>query len=146
MQKELLQLLENDNLKDESSSFEKKLELLSLLKSLSDENQNEEEYDLSQQEKDIKNLKQLSFEYTKEENIQEGDILIWKNGLKNKKRPYYNEPATVVEILKDPIYDKSKDSGDPYFNEELSLALALVIDERFVILHYDINRFKKLNK
>ncbi len=72
-----------------------------------------------------------------------GDLVVWKKGLKNKARPALGEPAIVVQTLETPLRDQAKESGTPYFNEPLDLALGLLDeDEDFVIFHYDRRRFE----
>lgn len=72
-----------------------------------------------------------------------GQLVKWKEGLKNKRRPGYGEPAIVIKVLPEPILDKSGDAGSPYFREPLDLLLG-VIDEDgdFIIFHYDKRRFE----
>jgi hypothetical protein len=72
-------------------------------------------------------------------------LVRWKPGLKNKKRPEYNEPAVVVNVLLDPILDTSESAGSPYYRERLDLMLGLIdSDGDFVIFHFDQQRFEPL--
>jgi hypothetical protein len=73
-----------------------------------------------------------------------GDLVVWKAGLKNKARPALNEPVIVMEVLDTPLKDGDKqDSGTPYFNEPLDLALGLVDDDGdFIMFYYDKRRFE----
>lgn len=72
-----------------------------------------------------------------------GDIVVWRNGLKNRTYPDYGTPAIVVEVLSPPLIDTIDDSGSPYFREALNLRLG-VIDERgdFLTFVYDGRRFE----
>lgn len=75
--------------------------------------------------------------------FKSGDLVIWKKGLKNRARPALGEPAIVVQTLETPLRDQAKESGTPYFNEPLDLALGLLDeDEDFVIFYYDRRRFE----
>lgn len=72
-----------------------------------------------------------------------GDIVVWRNGLKNRTYPDYGTPAIVVEVLSPPLIDTIDDSGSAYFRESLNLRLG-VIDERgdFLTFVYDGRRFE----
>lgn len=72
-----------------------------------------------------------------------GDIVKWKEGLKNRRRPKINEPAIVIEYR--PVADvftDEKDAGTPYFREPLNLVLGLIDDGELYIYHFDGRRFE----
>ncbi len=73
-----------------------------------------------------------------------GDLVVWKKGMKNKARPAYDEPAIVMEVLKEPLKDgEEQNSGSPYFNEPLDLILGISDEDGdFLIFHYDKRRFE----
>eukprot|EP01105_Mastigella_eilhardi_P004134 TRINITY_DN1547_c0_g1_i1.p1 TRINITY_DN1547_c0_g1~~TRINITY_DN1547_c0_g1_i1.p1 ORF type:complete len:253 (+),score=81.00 TRINITY_DN1547_c0_g1_i1:57-761(+) len=91
-------------------------------------------------------LQQLFTVLTKmAEPFQPGDLVHWKPGLKNKKRPAENETCVVLEVLPAPVYDMQKSAGTPYFLEPLSLKLGLLdSDGEFMVFHYDARRFEKI--
>jgi hypothetical protein len=86
----------------------------------------------------------------KSEKFEVGDIVKWKEGLKNKKYPKEGQLCMVLKELEKPLVQDTKDSGSPYYMEPLDLVLALLDDDSdFVIFHYDKRRFelvKKANK
>ncbi|MGP1415601.1 MAG: hypothetical protein ACTTJ6_06725 [Treponema sp.] len=100
-----------------------------------------------QEDKKIDLLKKCLDDYSKSSNFQVGDIVFWKENLKNRKLPAYNEPSIVIEVLSEPIYDSTSDSGSSNFKEPLTLKLGTLIKDdnemRFVIFYYDGNRFIK---
>lgn len=73
-----------------------------------------------------------------------GDIVKWKNGLKNRKLPKYNEPGIVIEYIPDgEIFLGEKDAGTPYFREPLNLLVGLIHEDGgFLIYHFDARRFE----
>jgi hypothetical protein len=72
-----------------------------------------------------------------------GQLVKWKKGFKNKKYPHETQPAVVVDILSDPLKASNKESGSPYFNEPLDIALGFLdSDGDFLIYHYDKRRFE----
>jgi hypothetical protein len=74
-------------------------------------------------------------------------LVRWKQGLKNKGLPEYNEPVIVWEILSEPRYDNSEGPGTPYFYEPLDIVLAVLDeDEDFVLFHYDSRRFEPVSE
>jgi len=79
----------------------------------------------------------------KEYTFKQGDIVQWKKGLRNKKRPAEGEPAIVVEKLEKPTYSREDESGSSYFRERLDLILGLIDREGDLMLyHFDSRRFE----
>lgn len=74
--------------------------------------------------------------------FNEGEFVCWKPGLMNRRRPAEGEPAIVVKVLEEPVYDEEKDAGSPTFREPLDLVLGLIDeDEDFLTFHFDSRRF-----
>lgn len=73
-----------------------------------------------------------------------GDLVKWKDGLKNKKRPYSNQPAIVVQLLEKPLINRlGEEAGSPYYREPLDIILGLFDDEdEFLMFYYDKRRFE----
>lgn len=73
-----------------------------------------------------------------------GDLVRWKPGLKNRKRPAEGEPAIVFEVLDTPLFDPDSDgAGTPYFREPLSIMLGVLDDDGdFLTFHFDARRFE----
>jgi hypothetical protein len=92
----------------------------------------------------ISKLRTAKDMFDKVYDFKPGDLVVWKQGLRNKARPALNEPAIVMQILETPLRDPEKqDSGTPYFNEPLNLVLGLIDDDGdFAIFHYDNRRFE----
>lgn len=84
--------------------------------------------------------------FTANRDYQEGDLVCWKTGLKNRRRPEYREPVIVLEILEKPKYDNSDDAGSPYYMEPLNVRLGLLNQDGDELLTYlfDGRRFRKL--
>ena len=78
------------------------------------------------------------------EKFEPGELVIWKEHLKNRRKPRYGEPIIVLEPLSEPYYDPEKSSGSPYFREPLDLICGLIDeDSEFVLYHYDSRRFER---
>jgi hypothetical protein len=86
--------------------------------------------------------------FKKPSDIEEGDIVIWKQGMKNKKYPKENQPAYVLQVHEASVKEKEdRDSGTPYFMEPLNLQLAFIDDDGdLVTFYYDKRRFKIIAK
>jgi hypothetical protein len=52
----------------------------------------------------IERLTLLRKELLREVDFSDGDIVQWKDGLRNRAYPAYGEPVVVVEILPEPVY------------------------------------------
>ncbi|RLC15657.1 MAG: hypothetical protein DRI57_12540 [Deltaproteobacteria bacterium] len=80
----------------------------------------------------------LSIDYA----FKAGELVEWKTDLKNKVRPRINEPAIVVKILDEPVFDEKQDSGSPYFREPLDMIIGILEDNGLMLFHVDKRRFK----
>jgi len=91
----------------------------------------------------IERLNALRSLFLNEINYVEGDIVQWKDGLRNRAYPRYGEPVIVVRLLTEPVYGDD-DSGTPQFKEPLDVVLGwLDNDGDMVCFHYDRRRFRK---
>lgn len=98
---------------------------------------------------EIERLTHLCNELQNKAFFTTGDIVVWKDGLKNKNYPEYGQPAIVLERLDTPIVNSIDDTGSTYFNERLDIALGLISrdeDGAFLVFYYDSRRFKLLNR
>ena len=75
-------------------------------------------------------------------------IVRWKQGLKNKVLPEYNQPAIVWDILSKPFFDNPKTRGveSPHFHEPLDMVLGVMDEDEFVLIHYDSRRFEPITE
>lgn len=79
----------------------------------------------------------------KKNSFQVGQLVKWKENLKNRKIPYKNQPAIVVEILAEPVVSNEEESGSPYFRETLDIILGILVDDdTFLTFYYDSRRFE----
>jgi hypothetical protein len=82
------------------------------------------------------------------ETFKPGDVVRWKERLRNRSMPPYDIPAVVVEILPEPILDTESSSGTTSFREPLDIVIALYVDsdsgedEGVGIYHFDSRRFE----
>ena len=92
----------------------------------------------------LKSLRQYYEEFvSNDREIAKGDFVVWKEGFKNKSLPKYGQPAIVIDILDQPLFDNNKDAGSPYFNEPLDVVLGFFdTDKDFMLYHFDRRRFK----
>lgn len=84
---------------------------------------------------------------TEEPQIEPGDLVKWKDGLKNRKYPPENTPVCVIDVLSSPIIKDDSDSGSPYFREPLDLILAVQDNNGdLMFYYYDKRRFQVYQK
>lgn len=76
--------------------------------------------------------------------LKEGQLVEWKQGVKNRVRPRFREPAIIVKLLKTPEFDTEKDAGTPYFKEPLDMIIGVLEEDEgnFLFFHVDKRRFK----
>jgi len=72
-----------------------------------------------------------------------GDLVEWKEYLKNKNFPEYGEAAVVVEVMDPPVLDPTRESGGPYFREPLGIVIGCFRDDDGLdVWHADARRFR----
>ncbi|WP_226590260.1 hypothetical protein [Microseira wollei] len=117
-------------------------EIAALLKSLQERESIGAEKE-SYGEEYIAKLKTACSNFLKQESFQVGQLVKWKENLKNRKIPYKNQPAIVVAVLDDPIISNEQESGSPYFRESLDIVLGVLVDDNtFLTFYYDSRRFE----
>ena len=95
------------------------------------------------EKKFVRKLKELCSRLHRENAFNEGDLVKWKPGLKNRNYPAYDEPVIVVSVLESPVFDPSElTAASPYFREPLSLIIGEIVDKDFVEYHVDARRFE----
>ncbi|MFM5980168.1 MAG: hypothetical protein ACKO9I_06395 [Sphaerospermopsis kisseleviana] len=119
-----------------------------LVQSLQTGNFDEDEEEIATEkesygEEYITQLQTACKNFLKKETFEVGQLVKWKKYLKNRKIPYKNQPAVVVEILEEPILSDDDESGSPYFRENLDIILGILVDDNvFLTFYYDSRRFE----
>jgi hypothetical protein len=84
--------------------------------------------------------------YGARESFRIGDLVKWKDRLKNKRVPGYDEPVVVVNVLEQPLLDEAEKSDSAYFREPLDMQIGFLDDDReFVMYFVDSQRFTKFD-
>ena len=84
---------------------------------------------------------------TEKYSFKEGDLVVWKKGLKHKQVPDYGVPAVVIKILDTPISDNEAPLASPYYREELDVLLGILDDDDDLLcFYYDSKRFEPFAK
>lgn len=107
----------------------------------SDKDVNEEE-EKKYGEEDIAQLKSVCKNFLKKESLEVGQIVKWKENLKNRKLPHKNQPGIVIALLDEPVISTDDESGSPYFLETLDIIIGIVKDDTFLTFYYDSRRFE----
>lgn len=71
-----------------------------------------------------------------------GDLVTWKQGLKNGRYPQKNYPAIVTRTYKEPISRSDMESGSNHFREPLDLVILVDTGDEVSEFHVDSRRFK----
>ncbi len=72
-----------------------------------------------------------------------GDLVTWKQGLKNGRYPQKNYPAIVTRIYSKPISRSDMESGSNHFREPLDLVILVDTGDEVSEFHVDSRRFKR---
>lgn len=87
-------------------------------------------------------LRELFDTFTAKHTFEPGMLIQWKPNLRNKKKPNYDEPCIVIELLSEPVFGKTDESGSSYFREPLDMIAGFLDDDGdFVVFHFDSRRF-----
>ena len=87
-------------------------------------------------------LKELRDSYEKKYDFNVGDIIKWKNKLKNRKLPEYDEPIIILEILDEPIFNVKEQIGSTYFNEKIDIKVGVIKDNSLLTFCFESARFE----
>ncbi len=71
-----------------------------------------------------------------------GDLVTWKQGLKNGRYPQKNYPAIVTRIYETPLSRSDMESGSNHFREPLDLVILVDTGDEVSEFHVDSRRFK----
>ncbi len=71
-----------------------------------------------------------------------GDLVTWKQGLKNGRYPQKNYPAIVTKVYDEPITRSDMESGSNHFREPLDLVILVDTGDEVSEFHVDSRRFK----
>lgn len=84
--------------------------------------------------------------FTRQDNLQVGDIVSWKPGLTNRRYPVPGTAGIVTRVFPVPVYDESKtDAGSPYFREALTVSIGVIDkDGDFTEFTYDGQRLQRM--
>lgn len=127
----------SENLKAASQSSDYKV-ILNLLSRFREEG--------SSRNVQICSLKECYAALDDEESFKKGDIVVWKDRMKNRRFPSYGEPSIVLETFNPPLTDPEASAGSQYYLERLSLRLGFFSEEGdFVSFLYDGRRFRILS-
>ena len=92
------------------------------------------------QDNTIERMKKAVGAFNRSSIFDVGDIVDWKPDLKNKRS---DGPFVVVEVLREPVVDRTKDGGSPYYREPLDIVLGhFDSDGDFMMYHYDSRRLQ----
>ena len=87
----------------------------------------------------LQKLKKLSQHHE----LKVGQLVRWKDGLKNRGFLAYDKPVIITRILHKPIFDPSEDdSCSPFFREPLNIVIGAIIDGTLFEFHADSRRFE----
>lgn len=90
-------------------------------------------------------LRQLFDSYCTPQEFAVGDLVVWKDGLKNRRMPEYSVPGVVAEVLDTPVLDEHKEAGSAYYREPLTIKVGILdpTDDELLFWHFDGARFRK---
>ncbi|SEI67474.1 hypothetical protein SAMN05421831_10752 [Allopseudospirillum japonicum] len=92
-------------------------------------------------------LLELYERYSQQHIFKKGDLVRWKSGFKDRKLPLEGEPAVVIEVCENPIFDSQDDAGSHYFREPYDIRLGVLqSDGTFTAYYYNSHRFEPYSK
>ncbi|EEN5587712.1 hypothetical protein FWP04_08960 [Salmonella enterica subsp. enterica serovar Mountpleasant] len=73
-----------------------------------------------------------------------GDIVAWKDGMKNRRFPDYEERCIISEVLDTPIYCQD-DTGSQYYMEPQDVKVVVFMDGEFLEYMFDSRRLRHVD-
>ncbi len=74
--------------------------------------------------------------------FREGDLVTWKQGLKNGRFPHQEYPAVVSRKYDEPVIREDMESGSNHFREPLDMIIIVDTGDEVSEFHVDSRRFK----
>jgi hypothetical protein len=88
-------------------------------------------------------LRKIHARLLEKHNFKVGDVVRWKEGLKNRRMPAYGQAAIVLEVLDKPLVDEKETAGSAYFREPLDVLLSFTDgDNNMISFHFDSRKFE----
>ena len=78
----------------------------------------------------------------KRHEFKPGDLVCWKQGLKNGRYPEKNYPAIVTRVYDKPILRTDMESGSNHFREPLDMVIMVDTGDEVSEFHVDSRRFR----
>lgn len=97
-------------------------------------------------EEQVQNLRSALATFLTHHEFHVSQVVRWKKGMRNRKRPRENEPAIVISVLPEPVFDisvKDSSAATRYFREPLDIVLGVLdSDGELMTFHFDSRRFE----
>jgi len=93
-------------------------------------------------------LVKLQRSYAENARFRVGDLVMWKDGMRNRRLPAYGQVVIVSAVFDSVRYGPEKSSGSPYFREPETIKIAFVDDDdgEFVEYCMDKQRFRQVSE
>jgi hypothetical protein len=88
-------------------------------------------------------LKKASISYDDVHSFAKGDLVTWKEGLRDRVHPEPGWPAIVLNVFFDPVVDPVQDSQSASFRRQFDMLCGVVIDGAMYTFHFESRRLKK---
>ena len=86
----------------------------------------------------IDNLKKCQRLLTEQNKFNVGDIVVWKEGLRNRRYPDYKQPAVVLQVYNEPISNEDPET-DEDFDIKIGISIKNEDDDSDVFLAFNVN-------
>jgi len=88
----------------------------------------------------------LQRSYAEPSRFRVGDLVMWKNGMRNRRLPNYGQVVIVSAVHDCVLYNAEKSAGSPYFKEPETIKIAFVDEDdgEFVEFCMDAQRYRKV--
>jgi len=89
-------------------------------------------------------LVNLQRSYEQQTRFNVGDLVMWKDGMRNRRLPAYGQVVIVSAVFDGVQYSAEKSSGSPYFREPETIKIASIDEDdgEFVEFCMDQQRFR----
>jgi hypothetical protein len=83
--------------------------------------------------------------YSDPDEFSPGQLVQWKEALRNRQLPEYGQSAVVLEVLDQPVVSEAEPVDSPYYREPLDLVLGVIDgDGDLAAFHFNGRRFKRV--
>ncbi len=94
----------------------------------------------------LEEIRKIVADFNPINGLKPGDVVVWKDDMKNLRWPHYNDPIVVVEVFDEPRRFVGKHAS-PHWTDRYDFTAGWFDEDgEFVVYAFDSRRFKRIKR